>query len=193
MQKMIVVDPSRCTGCRSCELVCTVKHEGVSNPSRARIKVIKWEFECFEIPMLCQQCESALCAAVCPTHAISRDEEMGRMSVNYDSCIGCKMCVLACPFGAMKYDVIAKKVSKCDLCDGDPTCVKYCEPKALEWVNVTDVNTRKQREAASKGYQLRKEQKEAIGPESGHPGDYWPDGFEAWHPEAYIPRKSVSS
>ena len=170
MQKMITVDPSKCTGCRTCELVCTVKHEGVSNPSRARIHVVKWEMECFEIPMLCQQCDSALCAAVCPVKAVTRDEELGRMMIDYDLCIGCKMCVLACPFGAMKYDVRAKRVIKCDLCDGEPTCVKFCETHALEYVDATAANIMKQREAASKGYELRREQKEAIGPTVGHPG-----------------------
>ena len=89
----------------------------------------------------------------------------------------------------VEFEVRGKKVIKCDQCDGDPTCVKYCEPKALDWVDATDVNIRKQREAAAKGHELKRDQKEAIGPESGHPGDFWPGGYKAWHQEAYIPRK----
>ena len=45
MAKTISVDPSKCTGCRLCELVCSVKNEGIANPYLARIHVVKWEFE----------------------------------------------------------------------------------------------------------------------------------------------------
>ena len=170
MAKMISVDPSKCTGCRLCELVCSVKNEGIANPYLARIHVVKWEFECFEIPMLCRQCDVPFCTAVCPVNALIRDEELGRVVVDYDRCIGCRMCVLACPFGGMRYDVRGQKVAKCELCDGDPTCVKFCDTQALEYVDADVVNIRKQREAAAKGYELRRDQKESIGPEVGHPG-----------------------
>lgn len=169
MQKIILVDPTKCTGCRTCEMICSVKHLGVSNPSRARIHIVKWEQECFEIPMLCQQCEDAPCAAVCPVRAITRDEELGINVIDHDKCIVCKMCVLACPFGAMKYDVRGHKVAKCDQCHGDPQCCAICDTHAVSYVDANVANVNKQRDAASKGYVLRKEQKEAIGPEVGHP------------------------
>jgi len=65
------------TGCRLCELVCAVMHDGISNPSRSRIKVMKWESEGLYIPMSCQQCQDAPCMNVCPVKAISRDENLG--------------------------------------------------------------------------------------------------------------------
>ena len=80
MAKVLTADFEKCTGCRLCELVCSVKHEGVSNPSRSRLKVEKWEWEGLYIPMLCQQCEDAPCKSVCPVKAISRDEELGRLT-----------------------------------------------------------------------------------------------------------------
>jgi carbon-monoxide dehydrogenase iron sulfur subunit len=150
MKKMLMVEHSKCTGCRLCEVVCSVKKNGAVNPTRARIAVIKWEPICVETPMLCQQCDSAPCMAVCPVKALVRDEEIGRVTIDYDLCIGCKFCVAACPFGAMGIDPVAGKVIKCDLCDGDPTCVKFCETKALQYVDASTVNVTKMREAAEK-------------------------------------------
>lgn len=154
MQKMLIVDHERCTGCRLCELVCSVKNAGVSNPSRSRIHIIKWEMEGFELPMVCQQCESAPCMAVCPVDALSRDGDLGRVVIDYDLCIGCKLCVAACPFGGMGIDTVAKKVIKCELCDGDPACVKFCQPQALQYVPASTVNLRKKREAGLKFSEL---------------------------------------
>lgn len=150
MQKVILVDQDKCTGCRLCEMVCSVKHEGVSNPSRARIGIIKWFMEGFFMPMVCQQCMEAPCVAVCPKDALSRDDELGVVKLDYDLCIGCKMCVTACPFGGMGIDTVANKVIKCDLCDGDPQCVRFCFAGALQFVEANAVNLRKKREAATK-------------------------------------------
>jgi carbon-monoxide dehydrogenase iron sulfur subunit len=150
VEKILVVDHEKCTGCRLCETVCSVKHTGVSNPSRSRIHVIKWPWEGFELPMLCQQCEEAPCIAVCPKNALSQDSSLGRVALNYDLCIGCKMCVTACPFGGMGIDVVARQVVKCDLCDGDPTCVRFCEPGALQFVPASSVNLMKKRDAGRK-------------------------------------------
>ncbi|MFC2020688.1 4Fe-4S dicluster domain-containing protein [Chloroflexota bacterium] len=155
MQKMLVVDYEKCTGCRLCELVCSVKHEGVSNPARSRINVAKWESKGIMIPMVCSQCGDAPCVSVCPTNARSRDEELGRVTVNYDRCIGCKTCVVSCPFGAINFDPIDNKVISCDLCDGDPMCAHFCEPEALRYVDASDANKKQQREAAEKFYESK--------------------------------------
>jgi len=150
MAKVLMIDYEKCTGCRLCEQVCSVKHEGVSNPARSRIKIVKWEWEGRYVPMGCQQCESAPCMAVCPVKAISRDEEMGRVEIDYDVCIGCRMCVAICPFGGMGFDTLTSKVIKCDFCDGDPQCVRFCEPGAIQYVDAAEVSSVKQLAAAEK-------------------------------------------
>ena len=150
MEKILVVDHEKCTGCRLCEMVCSVKHAGVNSPSRSRIHVIKWPLEGFELPMLCQQCEEAPCIAVCPKDALSRDTALGRVTIDYDLCIGCKMCVIACPFGGMGIDIVARQVIKCDLCDGDPTCVRFCDAGALQFVPASSVSLMKKRDAGLK-------------------------------------------
>ncbi len=156
MNRILIVEPSKCTGCRLCEVVCSVKKNGAVNPTRARIAIIKWESICLETPMLCQQCESAPCVAVCPVKALARDSELERVSIDYDLCIGCKFCVAACPFGAMGIDPVARKVIKCDLCDGEPTCVKFCETKALQYVDASIANITKMRKAAEELSELIK-------------------------------------
>jgi Fe-S-cluster-containing hydrogenase component 2 len=145
-----MLDYEKCTGCRTCELVCSVKHEGAANPSKSRIKIVKWEWEGRYVPMSCQQCVDAPCLAVCPVKAISRDEQLNRVQVNYDACIGCRMCVAACPFGAMSFNTDLKKVFKCDFCDGEPQCSRFCEVKAVEYVEATAQSMAKQLAAAEK-------------------------------------------
>jgi Fe-S-cluster-containing hydrogenase component 2 len=150
MSKIIIIDQNACTGCRQCELVCSVKHTGTADPARARISTIKWEAEGFYLPMLCQQCLEPACAAVCPKNAISREEDTERIGIDLDLCIGCKMCVMACPFGAMGVDVKEGTVIKCDLCDGYPTCVEFCESGALKFVDAETANLAKKRASAAR-------------------------------------------
>ncbi|MFC1919059.1 4Fe-4S dicluster domain-containing protein [Chloroflexota bacterium] len=150
MAKVLVIDYEKCTGCRICEQVCSVQHEGVSNPARSRIKIVKWEPEGRYIPMGCQQCESAPCKAICPVQAISWDETLSRVMVDYDSCIGCRICIAICPFGGMILDTLARKVIKCDLCDGDPLCAKFCDAGAIRYVDASEQSLMKQIAAADK-------------------------------------------
>jgi carbon-monoxide dehydrogenase iron sulfur subunit len=157
MEKVLMIDYEKCTGCRLCELVCSVMHDGISNPARSRIKVMKWESEGIYVPVSCQQCEDAPCMNVCPTKAISHDEDTGALLVNYNKCIGCRSCMAVCPFGAMNYNVIDKKVFKCDLCGGDPQCAKFCEVHAVSFVDADRVSTFKKRDAAERFYAAQKD------------------------------------
>jgi Fe-S-cluster-containing hydrogenase component 2 len=150
MAKILMINHEKCTGCRLCELVCSVFHDGVSNPTRSRINIIKWEAEGLYIPMSCQQCEDAPCMTICPVRAISRDQALDYVKIDYDVCIGCRSCVAVCPFGAMGFNVTDKKVFKCDLCEGDPQCVRFCDVKAVEYVDANQINILKKREAAQK-------------------------------------------
>ena len=148
LRRILKIDFEKCTGCRLCELVCAVRHDGISNPVRSRIKVVKWEQEGRYVPMSCQQCEDAPCRKACPARAISTDEALGRVEVDYELCIGCRTCVSVCPFGAMSFNPIDRRVIKCDLCDGDPQCVRFCDVKAVDYVPAADVSSLKKREAA---------------------------------------------
>ena len=157
MAKVLYVDHQKCTGCQLCELVCAVSHDGISNPARSRIRVVKWEAEGLYIPMACQQCQDAPCLNVCPVKAISRNEELARVAVDYDVCIGCRSCVSACPFGAMIFNPTDRQVFKCDLCDGDPQCARFCEVKAVDFIDADKVSIDKRRKAAERVSSASKE------------------------------------
>lgn len=150
MAKVLNIDYQKCTGCRTCEMVCSAKHDGVLNPMRSRIKVMKWEAEGLYVPMSCQQCQDAPCMNVCPVKAISRDEDLARVMIDYDVCIGCRSCVAVCPFGAMSFNTIDKQVFKCDLCDGDPQCARFCDVNAIEYIDADEVSIDKKRLAAER-------------------------------------------
>jgi Fe-S-cluster-containing hydrogenase component 2 len=128
----------------------------VSNPSRSRISVVKWEAEGLYIPVACQQCEDAPCKAVCPVKAISRDPDLDYVKVDYGACIGCRLCVAVCPFGVMNFDAVGNKVIKCDLCDGNPTCVRFCDMKAVDYVDTARLSSVKKKEAAQRQHVARK-------------------------------------
>ncbi len=147
-KKILTIDAQKCTGCRNCELVCSVTHYGVSNPSLARIQVVKWEHLGAYIPMSCQQCEDAPCMTVCPQDAIYRNEALESVDINHDICIGCKVCVAACPFGAMRWNSRCDRVFKCNLCEGDPQCVRFCYTKAVDYVAAGRVSAGRMRQAA---------------------------------------------
>ena len=135
MGKMLMIHPDKCTGCRNCELACSMEHEGSFRPMAWRVHVYSWEREGFSVPMMCQQCDDAACVSVCMPKAMHRDAETGLVSVDQSRCIGCKMCVQACPFGSAAWDSVTRKILKCDTCDGDPACVTFCPNQALEWVD----------------------------------------------------------
>lgn len=137
MLKTLIVDAQKCVGCRTCESYCALKHEGTCNPLRARIHVVKWEQDAVFVPINCRRCEKPACELVCPKHATHRNFATGAMEVDRTRCIGCLSCVFACPFGATFSDPTNGEVLKCDLCDGDPTCVKVCPASALTYEDVS--------------------------------------------------------
>ncbi len=122
-----------CTGCRNCELACSVRNTRSFTPSRSRIQILKDEPRSIIAPVVCLQCDEPLCRNACPSGAIA-ENDFGTLTVNQEACIGCMNCVTACVYGGIAMDNKTLKAVKCDLCEGDPACVKACEYGALKLV-----------------------------------------------------------
>jgi carbon-monoxide dehydrogenase iron sulfur subunit len=150
MGKILMINPNKCSSCKNCELICSFYHEGEFNPAKSRVHALLWERLGIGIPMMCMHCEAAACMEVCPVGAIYRDREKDAVVINHDRCIGCKMCVSACPFGNITYDTTKKKIIKCDLCDGNPQCVQFCPSGAIEYKEDNAVNMSKKKVVAEK-------------------------------------------
>ena len=123
-----------CSGCHTCEILCTLGHEGVINPLLAR-NTVHTDIQAGDVThvLYCQQCDDPKCLKACPTGALHVDPETGARVIDQDVCIGCQTCLNACIFAAagqgesrIKYNPETNTCFKCDLCGGEPKCVKYC-------------------------------------------------------------------
>jgi len=150
MQKALNIDPEKCTGCLQCELACSYDNEGVFNPSKSRIKVFKFEDAGLFVPYTCTQCDEAWCMQACPVDAITVDAATGAKVVNDATCVGCKVCTIACPFGTVNYNSATGKVIKCDLCEGEPACASACPTDAITFVDANWTGLDKMRAWAEK-------------------------------------------
>ncbi|KXS41737.1 MULTISPECIES: 4Fe-4S dicluster domain-containing protein [unclassified Candidatus Frackibacter] len=161
MRKTLLINPKKCTGCRTCELVCSLEHTDEFNPSLSRVTMINFPEEIITIPVTCLHCQEPSCKNVCPTGAIERDKETGAVVIVDEKCIGCNMCLMVCHIGAistveqerLEYNV------KCNLCDGEPECVEFCPTGALEFGRPDDMLLTRKKKVAN---QLRSLIEEAI-------------------------------
>ena len=129
----LAIHPELCTGCKQCELACSWVQTGAFQPSRSVIRVHIFDEQASFAPYTCSQCSEAWCMQVCPVNAIDIDAESGAKIVIDDTCIGCKLCVIACPFGTIFFDKETQVAAKCDLCAGDPACARACPTDAIEF------------------------------------------------------------
>ncbi|MBI4319265.1 MAG: 4Fe-4S dicluster domain-containing protein [Chloroflexi bacterium] len=121
--------PDLCTGCLQCEMICSLVKTGTVSPSLSRIGVSRSYKDGSCAPTICRHCTVPLCQHACPVpEAMWLDENTAAVVINEDKCIGCLACMEACPFDAIWVGP-NKEVLKCDLCGGEPACVKYCPPR----------------------------------------------------------------
>jgi len=99
----MVIDLERCCGCQTCSIKC--KQENGTDKGIMWHRVVDYESGSYPrvnrhfLPRPCMHCEKAPCVRVCPTGASQRRAD-GIVTVDYDKCIGCKYCVVACPYEA---------------------------------------------------------------------------------------------
>ncbi len=152
----VLVDTTRCIGCRQCEIACAEAHglpvpnvkddgglEHHREPSPTQWTVVN-DFETEKGPVFvkkqCMHCCQPACAAACPTNAMEKTHE-GPVRWHGDRCMGCRYCMVACPFEIPKfeYDSANPKIQKCNMCydrltEGKrPACVESCPADALQF------------------------------------------------------------
>ncbi len=155
MQK-VFVNPERCIGCKQCQIACAVEHSQSKTlyqavfeepKPRPRILVAPGLYLDTSFPNSCRHCDPAPCMTVCPTGAISRDDDTDAVIVDPDKCIACAMCAMVCPFDVITFYPAPNRLAaiKCDLCverqsRGEiPACVEACKTDALIFGDINEL------------------------------------------------------
>ena len=161
MAKVIVVDIRKCYACLGCVVECSYRQAGAGPSDPLNWEILSQaacEVEAIgnePVPLVCNHCEDAPCIAVCPTGATHREVEGGPVLLAAERCIGCKACVMACPFGMARLRQDGTSVIKCDLCQDRlregllPVCVEACPTGARELKELDDVTAEARRRAAA--------------------------------------------
>ncbi|MDQ1279494.1 MAG: protein NrfC [Thermoproteota archaeon] len=121
----IMRDYPKCSGCRLCEVACSLKHEGKIWPEASMVRVFM-QTPGVEVPHLCTQCSDYPCVNSCPTKALSVNQTTGAVAVDNEKCKACGICIKACPGKIPHLHPDRKRIVICDLCGGDPQCAKVC-------------------------------------------------------------------
>lgn len=184
----IAINLDRCTGCNTCAMACKMQNNVPMGMAWNRVLNEECEFEVgvqgtyphvsrAHLPVACQHCENPACLRVCPTGATYKDDK-GRVEIDYDKCIGCRMCLAACPYTGVRSfnweepayyadfalgDADAAKhekhtVEKCIFCTQrvargeQPACVADCIGRARHFGDLDDPNSEVSKLLASREY-----------------------------------------
>lgn len=190
----IAINLDRCVGCHTCALSCKMQNNVPEGMLWNRVltedcDVMDGALGTYPnvtrtfLPVACQHCQNAACQRVCPTGATYKDDK-GRVEIDYDKCIGCRMCMAACPYNARTFNwndpVRATGASygdarvperargvmeKCTLCkertdEGDePMCVRCCPADARIFGDLDDPDSAVSRLRRDQGAEVLLEDK----------------------------------
>lgn len=140
MDKHIFANLEKCRACLSCENACRAEHSSQEHDIAAMLegevsRISVRSAGGNPVPLTCRHCEEPACVDACMSAALTIEAESGRVAFDPDKCVGCAMCVMACPFGVITMtESNGRRISlKCDLCpDRDtPACTEACPQDAL--------------------------------------------------------------
>jgi anaerobic dimethyl sulfoxide reductase subunit B (iron-sulfur subunit) len=143
-------DANACSGCKTCQIACKDKNNLPMGVRWRRVYEVTggdWEKQgnawvnniyAYNVSLACMHCEDAVCLKVCPTKAITKNEN-GIVDIDASLCMGCKYCAWVCPYGAPQFNEDAGIMTKCNLCEDyisegkNPSCVDSCPTRAMDF------------------------------------------------------------
>ncbi len=152
----MVFDQNKCVGCRDCRIACNETNKLPKGVTRLLLELQDDKIEGKRgyaadrryVRVSCQQCSDAPCVTVCPTGAAHRDPKTGIVTMYADKCVGCKYCIVACPYNARFINEETKVADNCDFClhtrlekGLQPACVEACKYDALVFGDLNDPNS----------------------------------------------------
>lgn len=186
----LAIDTTRCMGCHTCGIACKQENNlpdnvwwcrslTVGGPNMDAPAGVFPEVSMSYMTLQCQHCENPACVKVCPVGATYRDEETGVVRQDYDKCIGCRMCMAACPYTGVRsfnweeptYSIghalgdptvpehQKHVVEKCTLCwhrlarGEEPACIDACPAEARHFGDLNDPASEVSQLIASRSHQ----------------------------------------
>jgi Fe-S-cluster-containing dehydrogenase component/formate-dependent nitrite reductase membrane component NrfD len=162
------IDLRKCIGCHACTIACKSEHQIPIGVNRCWVKTVeKGVFpstERFFFPVLCNQCDAAPCMRICPTNALFKRRD-GIVDLHGDACIGCRACMVACPYDQLFIDPNTHTAEKCNFCANRvenqllPACVSVCPTECRIFGDLDDPTSAVARIAQHEAVALRKPEK----------------------------------
>jgi Fe-S-cluster-containing dehydrogenase component/formate-dependent nitrite reductase membrane component NrfD len=165
------IDLRKCIGCHACTIACKAEHEIPIGVNRCWVKTVEKgtfpDTRRFFFPVLCNQCDEAPCARICPTSALYKRRD-GIVDLNGAVCIGCRACMVACPYDQLFIDPNTQTAEKCNFCANRvenkllPACVSVCPTECRIFGDMEDPTSEVSRVVHSAGITTRKPEKGTI-------------------------------
>lgn len=142
-------DMRGCYGCKTCSMACKSENATPAGVLWRRVREFHYDDPnaMAFISMSCNHCDDPQCMKVCPADTYSKRPD-GIVVQDHDKCIGCRMCIMACPYNAPVFDPVEGKTSKCNLCAERldegllPRCVASCPAGVLQFGDIDELRAR---------------------------------------------------
>jgi Fe-S-cluster-containing dehydrogenase component/formate-dependent nitrite reductase membrane component NrfD len=163
-----VIDLGTCIGCHACTIACKAEHDIPVGVNRCWVKTVEKgtfpDTQRLFFPVLCNQCEEAPCMNICPTGALYKRTD-GIVDLNGDSCIGCRACMVACPYDQLFIDPNTRTAEKCNFCANrvenelEPACVSVCPTECRIFGDLDDPSSKVSEIVQRESFMVRKPEK----------------------------------
>jgi Fe-S-cluster-containing dehydrogenase component/formate-dependent nitrite reductase membrane component NrfD len=165
------IDLRKCIGCHACTIACKAEHEIPVGVNRCWVKTVEKgtfpDTRRFFFPVLCNQCDEAPCVRICPTSALYKRRD-GIVDLNGAACIGCRACMVACPYDQLFIDPNTRTAEKCNFCANRvenkllPACVSVCPTECRIFGDIEDPTSDVYRIVRDAGITTRKPEKGTL-------------------------------